>query len=146
MSEEQLDDYFAGLDLRGQPAQTGFVIVSGHTKGQLFPELLGQPAFEAKRDLIVEFVSGLDHAHGGAKFISGQSLHPDQETTRMPITAGPRLDLVVQLFPSTEIEVSDTKVTTIRQRKSIPQGGQQRLFNVVKYSWHQFFRLRPAPA
>ena len=71
-----------------------------------------------------------------AKFVLWQSLHADEQSATLPRPSGPVVNQLIDGLPAPEIEVTDTKIRTVRDFQSLPQGRKKILFNVVEDAGH----------
>lgn len=136
IAEEQLDHQLAGPELRGKPLQPGFVLVGRGSERELIPQLLGEPPLETDGGLKVDPVDLGDKAERLPQLLLGEPLHADQETAAVPLSTRPTLDEAVDVLPSPEIEVADTEVGAMGERKPLPQSREESMLNVVENPWH----------
>ena len=124
MAEKQFDDDLLGLDLCRQPAQPGLVVVRRDAEGQLLAELFGELFFEPQGFRIVDAGFVFHEAQGCAQIFLRQPLHADEQPATMTFAARPLLNVRIDLFPATKVEIADTKIGVIRDLEGLPEGRQ----------------------
>ena len=54
----------------------------------------------------------------------------------MVLPPGPFFDVVIDLFPAAQIEVTDTEIRALGYQERLRQRGKKGLINVIEYSGH----------
>lgn len=55
----------------------------------------------------------------------------------MPVSAGPRFKVRVDLLPSAEIKIAHAEVGSGRQLQSLAKSGKELLIDIVEDSWQE---------
>jgi hypothetical protein len=63
-------------------------------------------------------------------------LHADKKATTGVFAAGPLLNIRIELFPSTEVEIADAEIGAVGELKSLLEGREETKFYVIKDAWH----------
>src|SRR5437867_12718288 len=114
MLKEEFDNDLFGFNLCSEPTQTDLICVRRHPKRELLPEFLGKLSSQSDRSLVVKLIVRLHQTYRVAQFVLWKTLHPDEEPATVPFTAAPSLDVRIDLFPTSQIEVPDTEVGSVR--------------------------------
>jgi hypothetical protein len=123
MPEKEFDDHLSVPNLRREAAKALLVFVGGRAEGELIAEVVGHPFFQADGRLEVHARRLVNEAQRFAELILGQALHSDKEAATITFTAGPAFYVAGDLFPASQVEVSDAKVCPIGKVDRLPQGG-----------------------
>ncbi len=137
VAEKQLDDDLFFSDLRGEAAQSNFVGSGRRPNFELFAEFVGELTFQPDNHRVVHAERLLAAAESIAEFVGWQTLHSDEQPTAMSIAPGPVFDLLVDLLPAAQIEISDAEITPLTERERLTQGREQRLLDIVEDSGHR---------
>ena len=136
MREKQLHGEFLRAKLTGQTTKRGFIVARGTSPSELilegFRRLLPHPFSGG----VVQKFAAPHALQRIAEFRLLQSLHPDQQTTLLPVTARPRFDMCVYRFPTAQVEIADAKIGTVGDGEGLPQSGQQIGLDVIEDTGH----------
>ena len=106
----QFDNHLFGANLLCKSPEPNLVSVCGGTKGELRSELLGQCLFQPDSGLVVEFSVLLNNAVRAGNLLLGERLHSDQKPAALIIAPRPLFNMLVELPPSAQIEVTNAEV------------------------------------
>jgi len=91
----------------------------------LRPELLCGCAFQQLRRLRIDAVWTGDKAETFSKLVLGQLLHPDDDPAAGTFAARPGIDEMVNLPPSSQVEIADAEIRSVRELERVRQRGKQ---------------------
>jgi hypothetical protein len=134
--KEQLHDHLAGLELRGETAQTGFILIRGRAEGELGAELLRQLALQPDDGLLADLLLMRQQAVGLPEFLLRHTLHPDKQSALAALAARPLVNQRINRLPAAQIEIANAEVRAVGEFKGLPQGGQQLLRDVIEDARH----------
>jgi hypothetical protein len=100
-------------------------------------ELLGERLLQADGGLVVEFGVMLDDAVCTGDFLLGERLHSNQKSATLAFATCPTFDMFIKLPPSPQVEVSDTKIGSVRDGQSRLERRQQLVVDIVENAWHR---------
>jgi hypothetical protein len=120
MAQKKFDDDLLGTKLCGETAEPNLIFVCRNPNHELLAKILCQFLFQANRRLVINVVPVLEHAQRGAQILLRKSLHSDQQATTMPWPSRPTVNILIKCFPAAQVEVTNTKVSMVREAECFP--------------------------
>src|SRR2546430_6841441 len=106
MPQKQLYGDLSRSQLPAQAAQACLVSVVWSANRQLGSEFLCRALPQTQCCLLIQTIGSCNKAEPIPEFVLRQLLHADDNPAAGIVTAGPRVDQVVNLFPTSEIEIA----------------------------------------
>jgi hypothetical protein len=113
MPQKQLDYHLPRSDLGRQPPQTLLVLVGRCAERELVAKLLGHPLLQANGCLKVHAGRPLGQAQCRSQLVLWQGLHTYQQTATITLAAGPPFHVAGDLFPASQVEVTNAEIGSI---------------------------------
>src|SRR6476659_5249818 len=110
MPKKEFYDQLAALKLGTQSAQTGLIGIVRGADHQLSSKFLSSPALKSQGRLGIHTVWTGSKAKRLAKFVLRQLLHSHDDSARRAGTSRPALYELVDLPPSSEVEIAHAEV------------------------------------